>query len=290
MTEPILRSLGTHDGTFHADEVTAAALLLEVQRIDEDKIVRTRDKDLLEKCEYVCDVGGIFDPNTRRFDHHQAEYKGLLSSAGMILRYLEEQGDLSQQESQMLKESLFDGIDDHDNGRIPDIPGHCTFSQVIANYNPIQRESGKEIENQCFVEALCFARGFLRKLRERFSFISSCQRMVQEAMVEAKEKDYLIFKKNIPWIENFFQLGGEDHPARFVIMPTGKHWKLRGIPPSFAEKMKVRHPLPQRWAGLLEKDLKEASGIAGAVFCHKGRFISVWESLDDALQAYELSK
>lgn len=53
-----LRSCGVHDGTFHADEITACALLMLFDLIDEDKIIRTRDLDVLSTCEYVCDVGG----------------------------------------------------------------------------------------------------------------------------------------------------------------------------------------------------------------------------------------
>jgi uncharacterized UPF0160 family protein len=46
--------------------------------------------------------------------------------------------------------------------------------------------------------------------------------------------------------------------------------------------------LPKEWAGLLEDDLKKVTGIHGAIFCHKGRFISVWETKEDALQALTL--
>lgn len=49
--------------------------------------------------------------------------------------------------------------------------------------------------------------------------------------------------------------------------------------------MKVRLPLPAEWAGLIEKELKEVSGITGAIFCHKGRFISIWKTKEDAFQA-----
>src|SRR4051812_25812895 len=86
------RSLGIHDGSFHADEVTACALLLLLGKVDRDKILRTRDLKALEMCDYVCDVGGVYDPTKRRFDHHQAGYKGTLSSAGMVLLYLKDQG------------------------------------------------------------------------------------------------------------------------------------------------------------------------------------------------------
>jgi uncharacterized UPF0160 family protein len=51
--------------------------------------------------------------------------------------------------------------------------------------------------------------------------------------------------------------------------------------------MQVRMPLPVEWAGLMDEDLKKASGIKGAIFCHKGRFISVWETKEDAIKALE---
>ncbi|MBS0649692.1 MAG: MYG1 family protein, partial [Verrucomicrobia bacterium] len=47
----IPRSCGTHDGSFHADEVTACALLLLFDQIDRDKIIRTRDSSKLSKCD-----------------------------------------------------------------------------------------------------------------------------------------------------------------------------------------------------------------------------------------------
>jgi uncharacterized UPF0160 family protein len=72
-------------------------------------------------------------------------------------------------------------------------------------------------------------------------------------------------------------------------MPSGEHWKLRGIPPNNEQKMLVRMALPEEWAGLIDDELKRVSGIPGAIFCHKGRFISVWESKDDALKALDIT-
>ena len=87
----IARSCGTHDGTFHADEVTACALLILCGLIDRDRIIRTREPALLNQCAYVCDVGGIYDASKKRFDHHQSEYDGELSSAGMVWQYLRDE-------------------------------------------------------------------------------------------------------------------------------------------------------------------------------------------------------
>lgn len=68
-------------------------------------------------------------------------------------------------------------------------------------------------------------------------------------------------------------------------MPSGDHWKLRGIPPNSKERMRVRHNLPDAWAGLLDEDLQRISGLTGAIFCHKGRFFSLWKTKEDAEKA-----
>lgn len=277
------RSFGTHDGGFHADEVTACSLLLLFDCIDRDKILRTRDFSLLEKCDFVCDVGGVYDPSQRRFDHHQAEYQGPLSSAGMILLYLKEKGFLSQHLYEVFNNSLVRGVDAHDNGVAKPEPGTTSFSQVVSNFLPIDQEAPKEEVEAAFQQALDFVLGHLRRLKDRANYTLECQKIVDQVMREGKEA--LFFESSIPWIESFFELGGEQHPAQFIIMPSGKHWKLRGIPPSLSERMKVRKPLPESWAGLQEEKLVEVTNIPGAIFCHKGRFISIWETKEAALQA-----
>lgn len=287
MTSSILpRSFGTHDGTFHADEVTACALLLLYKLIDREKIVRTRDLMLLQGLEFVCDVGGIYDKKQKRFDHHQVDYKGSLSSAGMILKYLVEEKVITQQLYDYFNKSLIIGVDAVDNGQTMQKVGHCSFSGVITNFVPANHSVDESALHEAFQKALDFVFGHLERLQERFFYIRSCQEKVKESMQKGQE--CLIFDEALPWMENFFELEGESHPALFVIMPAGEHWKLRGIPPSYDQKMKVRKLLPKQWAGLLEEELVKATKIPGAIFCHKGRFISIWRTKEDALQALKL--
>lgn len=281
------RSFGTHDGSFHADEVTACALLLLFDRIDRDKILRTREVAKLIPCEYVCDVGGIYNPAEKRFDHHQAEYSGEMSSAGMIWLYFKEEKIVDILTYDFFNRSLIWGVDAHDNGRGIQEAGVCTFSQLVAGFMPPQYDLPLEEQNRAFFEALDFVLGHLRRNLARYEYIRLCRSKVVEAM--AKNQHYLYFETALPWLESFFDLGGEAHPALFVIMPMAGHWKLRAIPPSLAERMKVRCPLPLKWAGLQEKELKKESGIKGAIFCHKGRFISVWETKEDAFRAMEIA-
>lgn len=286
----VTRSFGTHDGTFHADEVTACALLLLFDLIDSDKIVRSRNLDELAACEYVCDVGGVYDPERKLFDHHQVDYQGSLSSAGMILKHLRDTSILTEAEYHFFDRSLMHGVDAHDNGKDPQIPGLCTYSNVVSNFTCIPHDVEPAKQDAAFREALEFARGHLERLWTRYKYMQSCREKV--ALTMEKGHEYLMFEQGMPWLELFFELGGNQHPAKFVIMPSGSHWKLRGIPPTIDEKMKVRLPLPQEWAGLMEDELKKVTGIPGAIFCHKGRFISVWETKEDALKAlkYTLEK
>lgn len=279
------RSFGTHDGTFHADEITACALLLLFDLIDLDKIFRTRNQEELDRCEYVCDVGGIYDPKRKLFDHHQVDYKGSLSSAGMILQYLFDSGIITAQERDFFDHSLIMGVDAHDNGRELHGKGVSTYSHIISNFTPIHYDVDPGEQDAAFFDALIFAKKHLERLWHRYNYIRSCQKIVSEVM--SRDKECLMFEEGVPWLEIFFELEGARHPAKFLIMPSGKHWKLRGIPPTMDEKMKVRVPLPLEWAGLLSDELRKVSGIEGAVFCHKGRFISVWETREAAIKALE---
>jgi len=280
------RSFGTHDGSFHGDEVTACALLLLFGIIDRDKIVRTRDIDILSRCEYVCDVGGIYDSKQKLFDHHQQGYQGGLSSAGMILLYLFNQEVITAKEREFFDHSIIIGVDAHDNGKEMHSKGVCSYSHIISNFNPINHDAPPEVQNESFFEAVAFAFSHLDRMWRRYQYTQSCRQIVAEVMEKGKE--CLLFDKAIPWMDIFFEMDGISHPAYFVIMPSGQHWKLRGIPPSPEEKMKVRVPLPDTWAGLSESDLQAVTNISGAIFCHKGRFISVWETKEDALKALKL--
>jgi uncharacterized UPF0160 family protein len=281
------RSFGTHDGSFHADEVTACALLCMFKLIDEDKIVRTRDPRILEECEYVCDVGGVYDPSRKLFDHHQHDYTELLSSAGMILKYLRDTGKAEERQYEFFKRTLVDGVDLHDNGKDPQIPGLCTYSHIIASFIPIGNDADAATLDAAFMVAVQFAEGLLDRLWKRYEYNHAYRKTVEEVM--NKSEDCLIFDENIPWMDSFFEMDGAAHKASFVIMPSDKHWKLRGIPPTYEQRMQVRVPLPEEWAGLLEEELREKSGIPGAIFCHKGRFFSVWETREDALEALRIA-
>jgi len=244
MTEKIVpRSFGTHDGSFHADEVTACALLIIFDRIDLERVVRTRDQEKLDTCEFVCDVGGIYDPKQKRFDHHQSAYHGSFSSAGMILKYLNEEKVIDDKLYRSINRSLVIGVDAIDNGVATPMMGHSSFSSVIANFVPVRHDVEPQAFQGAFLQALDFTIGHLNRLIAKFHYIKECQSTIKAEM--DKNEKVMFFDRSMPWLETFFELGGTKHPAVFIIMPMGNQWKLRGIPPTYDKRMQVRIPLPQ---------------------------------------------
>lgn len=63
--------IGTHNGTFHCDEALACFMLKQLPEYRHADIVRTRNPEELAKCDVVVDVGGVYDPEKHRYDHHQ---------------------------------------------------------------------------------------------------------------------------------------------------------------------------------------------------------------------------
>ena len=63
--------IGTHNGTFHCDEALACFMLKQLPEYRHANIVRTRNPEELAKCDVVVDVGGVYDPEKHRYDHHQ---------------------------------------------------------------------------------------------------------------------------------------------------------------------------------------------------------------------------
>lgn len=66
--------IGTHSGTFQADEAMGCWMLLQLPEYRNSKIVRSRDLEVLDGLDIVIDVGGIYDPSKLRYDHHQRGY------------------------------------------------------------------------------------------------------------------------------------------------------------------------------------------------------------------------
>jgi len=155
--------IATHKGIFHADEVTAIALLkvftentIEVSRLDHN----TED---FSSFDMVVDIGKKLD-NTKYFDHHQ--YKGGKSSAGLLWDYIGVQEDYHK------ISKLIKMVDDNDTGVTKAEP--FEYSSLIKCYN--HQDIHSQAQEKQFEKAVKFAQTIIISLKE-----------AQEAMEEAKE-------------------------------------------------------------------------------------------------------
>ena len=278
--------VATHSGPFHADDVLAWALI-SVFRHPDAQLIRTRDQSKIDSADIVVDVGGAFDVTRCRFDHHQTSYQGPLSSAGMVLNWLTSTQDIEEDLSQYLREVLVDYVDEVDNGRrVPDPVVPC-FASMVEAY--AQDHHSLEAFTDGFHEAAKMAVRYVEGIVRGYRAQREAEKVVCEAMKKASEKlsVVMVFEKYCKWKPAYFANGGAHHPTEYVLMPGVEGtWRVLAIPPaenSFAQK----RPLPEEWAGLTDEALSEKTGIPGAIFCHKNRFIAVFQTREIALETLE---
>ncbi|NDE63271.1 MAG: MYG1 family protein [Chlamydiae bacterium] len=277
-----------HDGPFHADEIIACVQLVYAGLLQKEKICRTREIHKLQGHQFVIDVGGEYDPSQLRFDHHQSSYTGQMSSAGMVAQFLYRKGVYDDSLYHFLRKDLMDHVDAFDNGRVSrEILNTPTFSHVIENFVPIQENASKKEMDHAFFLAFDFAYGHFDRLVKRYQFRQRCKQIIKQIMDSSKE--ILIFDDMMPWLENFFELGGQDHPGLYIVMPVPNGWKVRVIPKTYEDRMGARKDLPKSWGGLTDHELEAVTKIPGAKFCHKGLFIAVFATKEGAIEAAKKS-
>lgn len=279
-------TVATHNGGFHADDVLAFALIRAF--VDQDAVVvRTRDPDRLDDADIVVDVGGIYDPLRRRFDHHQKSYTGPLSSAGMVLDWLCEQTTIQPGLGSMLRDQLVTYVDDVDNGRVEPQPGVPCFASMVGAVN--RGAVTLDDFDDAFLRAVDMASLLVSGIVAEHQELAEAEAVVRLAMdrAVAEGSNLLELPRYVRWKPAYFELGGAAHITEFVVMPgLDGSWRAVAIPPtpdSFAQK----RSLPEAWAGLADDDLVEACGVPGARFCHKNRFITVFDSREHLLLALQ---
>ncbi|MCA9528988.1 MAG: MYG1 family protein [Myxococcales bacterium] len=276
--------IGTHSGSFHADDVLAVALLRAF--VDADaSVVRTRDEATLAEQDVVVDVGGRFDPEARRFDHHQNAYEGARSSAGMVLDWLEHEGAVSPALATRYREVLVDYVDDVDNGRRPPEPDVPCFSSIVAT---LADSASDETFDALFEQAAGFAKVYVEAVAAGHARERAAVDAVRDAMQAAiRRGDAVVYlDRYLKWKPAYFELGGATHPTDYVVFPTEQDVRVVAIPPELGSFEKKR-ALPEPWGGLRDDALSEVVGVPGARFCHKNRFLAVFDTLDHAVAALE---
>ena len=304
----------THGGKFHADDAWAVATLKVLY--PDAGLVRTRDPAIIATADFVIDVGGIWDPATGRFDHHQKGFSGArqsgvpYASAGLVWRdygarcvaALAEahagqrlSDDAAQQIAYAIDNDVVQYLDLSDVGAAKNAPGGYGLSAVVSGYNPSwldeERLGYGEAADAYRLEQFTRATQFLTEVMANSVKyrVGAALAVEQVRNAEVLEGGRLLYLKNgaLPWTT---VVRKEMPKVLFVISHNlnEQRYMLHTVPVS-VESFEARADLPAAWAGLRDADLAAVTGVADAGFCHNGRFIAAAKSYDGiylmALQA-----
>lgn len=271
----------THSGRFHADEVFAIAMIL---MLGEKEIVRSRDQEIIEQAEIVLDVGGEYNPETLRFDHHQNSFTRTredgtpYATAGLVWEHFGErilaakglEGDYERQFAlNWVDQKIIKDIDAVDNGVFSEDP-RPSVSMLIGMMNASSTDD-VEAQQAAFNQAIEFTSGILNNFIK--AALKEAEVVVElEAYAKNVDEGVLVLAENLPF-KDFIR----SHPEiKRVVYPKGSEGY--GVFCNGSE-----NHLPQRFRGLGGEELNAVSGLTDAVFCHKSGFMSVCRSFESAL-------
>lgn len=270
----------THSGTFHADDVLAAAAM----RLANPSvtILRSRDMDQLNAADILFDVGRVFNPDTCRFDHHQLEYSearenGIpYSSFGLVWRELGVALCGSVAAANRVDLSLVQGVDAIDCGitisKEPATVKLMSISAILGSFNlGWQDATSAEAVNAAFEQAVSVAKSVLENAIREAKGLEKAKAIVEQGALLENNR-LLILEHGVPWKETVVESSKYD-PLLYVIYPDAQaKWHLCCVPDK-AGSFSNRKSLPVAWAGLDGEELDKVTGIPGCVFCHRARFV-----------------
>ena len=166
-----------------------------------------------------------------------------------------------------------------DCGHVKGVSEGISLSQTISMFNPTWQEDSHV--DTFFDEAVDFASRVLMRFIASANAGISAKAIVAEAIDDAEDPRVIVLEKYTPWKRTVHALSEE---ALYIVYPsqTGQ-WRIQTVPvePGSFEN---RKSLPDQWAGLSDKELKEVTGIDDAMFCHNGLFIAGAELFESTMK------
>ncbi len=293
----INRKIVTHNGSFHSDDIFACATLsiLFDKRGETFELARTRDEEIIKNADYVFDVGGIYDPATNRFDHHQIGGAGKrdssieYSSFGLVWKHFGVEITESEEIFRMIDKRLAAPIDAHDNGmdlveKKYDVSPYI-IQDLFISMRPTWRESYVDVD-QKFLECVAIAKKILlREIVCAKDFIIA-EESVITIYKNTEDKRIIVLDKDYPYGE---ALSNFPEPC-FVVYPkeSDNTWGARTVRVD-NKSFKSKKYFPTNWAGLRDEEFAKISGVEDAVFCHRALFLAVAKSREGAIKLAQIA-
>lgn len=310
------KTIATHSGSFHADDVFGVGVLMGV--FPSHTLVRTRNNEKIEAADFAVDVGGLWDTATGRFDHHQRSFKGArparlvagvetagvgYASAGLVWseygvayvkalassRGFELEANALAEIARSIDASLVQYLDIVDTGQGDVAPGIFGLSALIAQLNTswieekgLDAASKAQLQETRFREAIAITRKLLDSaIVKKVAQLRSMD-IVRQAPKLLDGKVLHLQEGGMPWTRVVVD---EMPEVMFVIYPDsdGDQYQIKTVPVE-SGSFTTRLDLPKSWAGLRDQELAAVTGVADSVFCHMNLFIGGAKSLDGAIR------
>lgn len=293
------KKLITHDGSFHSDDLFACATLclyLENKGV-EPEIIRSREEEIINTGDYVFDVGGVYDPDNNRFDHHQKDApapraNGIpYASFGLVWKYFGlELSDGKQEVWEMIDRKMACPIDAIDNGVDivePKFENIFPYSgdQPFLVFSPTWKERDENI-NEVFIEQVAKAKEVLKREIKVALDDREAMDILRKDYEEAQDKRIIITDYSFPryLYQSFLSVLLE--PV-YLVYPGvyGNNWKVEAIRKDL-ETYESRKSLPEAWRGFMNGDpkLAEVTGVEDALFSHRNGFLITAKTREGALE------
>ena len=295
------KKLITHNGSFHADDIfAAAAISLMLGKEGKDlEIIRTRDSEIIKAGakdeQYVFDVGGVYDPDENLFDHHQTGGAGSssdgieYSSLGLVWKKFGKEIAGGEKPAKIIEKKLVAPIDAWDNGFDLVSSKHKIAPYYLQNIFfamlPTWKESNEEIEN-IFLQCVEFAKIILaREIIQAQDFVEA-EDAILAIYHKTEDKKIIVLDKNYPFE---YVLVNLPEPL-FAVYPrkTGDSWGVKAVRKDM-KNFKNRKNFPESWAGLRDEELQKISGVPDAMFCHRALFTAVAKSKEGAIKLAQIA-
>ena len=316
--------IATHDGTFHADETTACAILTYL--FETSSIIRSRDPSELEKADIVIDVSNINDD--KHFDHHSKDFKLCRSNgvkyatAGLMWDkfghdYLKK---VAQQELEFrpsakvidnafirIDEDIMTMIDLNDNGQltgyVDQIADPKTESErnivnklnvlyqatadipfIVAMMN-LPNKVGSD-QDKSFNQTVKMLKTILLNASINALHTESGVAKVIEAYAGG---EILIMHERLPWTSAVLNNPEIFKDCLIAVYPDrNQRWRVQSLPQSKAQHFKNRLSAPASWRGLNDSELDKATGLKNMTFIHKSGFTGGAQTFEDNLELAKL--
>ncbi len=323
-----------HSGVFHIDEAICLAMvkfLLDDYNDGATRfkytltmlVRRSRDPEVIQNSDIVIDVGGIYDPDLYRYDHHQANGAGrrpskgdvegtLYSAAGLFwkdfgvefsksvarrcTRIKLQGGKPFRKVARIVDSQLIEGICALDTGdvRLSSTGAKIqSISSAFSMLNPVEIGSDKIVDDQ--YDALQVGTKFVQQI-----LIGAVKRAI-DSVYHRPMLNKLLEKQNSTEEPRVLVLNNTSQAWRSVLTknsgvlvviqpaadannPQHRNWNVLAT----SHKGVQLFDFPAEWYGV-ESGLDRITGVPGALYCHNTGFAAGAKTREGAIALVRLA-